>query len=147
VGVAWALIGRRWRVVLACAAPAITIAVVEGVLKPLVNRQDVSGVLQFPSGHVAGAASIATLIVILAVPAIEPRWVRVAVVGAGVLACGLMLVGVIASEMHWAIDAVAGLPTGIAVTLGWCRLVDAVGDRIGQLRRVSSRASGPVRSR
>jgi membrane-associated phospholipid phosphatase len=140
--VAWAAVSQRWRVVLAGAAPLLTIAFV-GLVKTLVDRRDVWGNLQFPSGHVAGTASLATLIVVTVVPAVRRWWIRVIAVGISVLASALMLMSVIGGKLHWAIDAVAGLPTGIAVTLGWCWLIDTVGDRIDQLRRVNSGASGP----
>jgi membrane-associated phospholipid phosphatase len=129
----WALDQRWWRGVATGLAVPLTVAVVDLVLKPVFGRRELgSGVLQYPSGHVAGTTATVVVVLVLLGPQLRTdvaRWV-LAAAGAGL--CAFMVVGVIVSNMHWAVDAVAGVPTGLAVALGWCLLVDAVGERISR---------------
>jgi undecaprenyl-diphosphatase len=134
----WAWGERRWRVLPACVAPLLAVSAVEILLKPLVHRQNASDALQFPSGHVTAAASITTLVLVAVVPNLRLPWTRAVVAAASVTGCAFATVGVIASGMHWAVDALAGLPTGLGVALAWCWVVDWVADRRsdhGLLRR------------
>jgi len=124
----WTARQRWWRGLVAVAAVPITIAIVDLALKPWVHRRFPQAGLMYPSGHVSAATAVATLTVVLLAWSLPARGVRSRLTGVMAVAVGLMVVGVVTFDMHWPIDAAAGIPTGLACTLAWCLLIDAVAD-------------------
>jgi hypothetical protein len=126
--VAWSLARRWWRAVAACAAVPLAIVVAELVLKPLVDRGSSGSGLLYPSGHLTGLGATATLVLVLVGPRLPRSWAWLGLAVACVLACGGGVLAAVASHAHGPVDTVAGIPTGIAVALGWVLVVDAVAD-------------------
>lgn len=120
---AWSLLHDRRLVALCIVAPAVA-GLLQLATKHLVGPQRPLVVdpwfrdrtLAFPSGHATGAASIATVVVVLAYASAIPRSSRWAVV---MLAVGYA-VAVAASRVvlddHLAMDAIGGLLLGVAVS-------------------------------
>jgi len=101
----------RWRAAACVAGPFLTAVLVEYVGKPLVARRYL-GVLSYPSGNVADLAAVVTALAVAV-----PRWIRPAVIAAGAVAVGLMIVAVIGLRWHYPTDALAGAVLGVGVVL------------------------------
>lgn len=135
----WSLTRRWWRAVAACLAVPLALLVAEEVFKPLVDRRDPGSGLLYPSGHLTGLGAAATLTLILVAPRLRRPG---ASIGLGIACAAVCVAGVlaaVASHAHGPIDAVAGLPTGIGLTLAWVLTVDAAAD--ASVARASSRAA------
>ena len=123
--ITWTLTRRWWRGMAACAAVPIAVATSEHVLKPLVDRMDTGNPeLFYPSGHLTGVGAITALVVVLVAPSFARVGVRWSIVGACAVAMGVALLATVAGHGHGPLDALAGLPTGVAITLAWVLLVD-----------------------
>jgi undecaprenyl-diphosphatase len=72
--------------------------------------------LAFPSGHATGAASIATLVVVLALTSALPRLGRAIAIAAATAYAVAVAVSRVVIDDHLAMDAIGGLLLGIAVT-------------------------------
>jgi membrane-associated phospholipid phosphatase len=122
---AWLALRRRDAVILALAVPALTFGV-EKLVKQVVARQAPgSGVLLYPSGHLAVATALAVSLVLVVRLATARPGVMVAVV-----ACATLLVLVVArarlaETAHSLSDVAGGIATGVAVTLVAALLLDA----------------------
>jgi membrane-associated phospholipid phosphatase len=115
-GLAWRA-GRRDAVVLALAAAPATLAA-ELLLKRLVHRQWYGEpALLFPSGHVAVATATAltALLVLRVVPTPPPARVAECLAGGFVV---LIALARLVETVHSLTDVVAGVATGLVVTLG-----------------------------
>lgn len=129
--VTWTLTQRWWRAVVACAAAPLAVAITEHGLKPLVDRKDPGNPeLFYPSGHLTGVGALATLVVVIVAFRLGPVWARCSVVGLCVGASGVALLTTVAGHGHGPLDALAGLPTGVAIALAWMLLVDLAFDRL-----------------
>jgi membrane-associated phospholipid phosphatase len=103
-------------------APAVA-GVVQLLVKDLVGpQQPVSfnplfsdHTTAFPSGHATGAASIAALVVVLAITAVVPRWRRAPVIAVAITYALAVAASRIVLDYHLAQDAVGGLLLGAAV--------------------------------
>jgi undecaprenyl-diphosphatase len=122
---AWVAL-RRWPgVLLSLMAPAVTLAVVELLLKPLVARQ-VPGSTSFnyPSGHLAVVAALAVCLVLI----VHATTARPAVRALVVLCAGLLVLVMawarLVETAHYFSDVVGGVATGVAVTLAAALLLD-----------------------
>jgi membrane-associated phospholipid phosphatase len=127
----WSALRRSWRELAACAAAPLTIVIVQGVLKPGINRTiGGHGAYSFPSGHASATAAWVTLAILLVLPVFTDRISRtcLVVVGAGTVAWSV--VSVVALHWHYPVDAAAGALTGLAIVIGWCAIVDRVADGI-----------------
>lgn len=132
---AWLALRRRDAVILALTAPALTFGV-EKLVKQVVARQAPgSGVLVYPSGHLAVATALAlTLVLVVRLTTARPL-VMVAVV-----ACATLLVLVVArarlaETAHSLSDVAGGITTGMAVTLVAALLLDACLPSVARGRR------------
>jgi undecaprenyl-diphosphatase len=122
---AWVTL-RRWQgVLLSLLAPAITLAVVETLLKPLVASQ-VPGSTSFnyPSGHVAVVTALALCLVLI----VDAATARPAVRALAALCAGLLVLLMASVRLietaHYFSDVVGGVATGVAVTLATALLLD-----------------------
>jgi membrane-associated phospholipid phosphatase len=132
---AWVTLRRRDAVLLALAAPALTLGV-EKLVKQMVARQAPgSGALLYPSGHLAVATALALTLVLV---------VRLATARPGVMvtvaACAILLVLVVArarlaETAHSLSDVTGGITTGVAVTLVAALLLDARLPSVARERR------------
>jgi hypothetical protein len=132
----WSLVQRWWRGLVACAAVPIAIAVAEWILKPVVARNSPDDLVHvFPSGHLTGVASTATLLVVFVGPRLSGARLARSGLAVGLqlglafavtAACAVSVIAAIASHSHGVFDTVAGLPTGAGVALAWMLVVDAV---------------------
>jgi membrane-associated phospholipid phosphatase len=101
-------------------APAVA-GLLQLVAKELVGpQQPVSynpdHVAAFPSGHATGAASIATLVIVLTFTTTMPRSRRVAVIAIAIAYPLAVSASRIVLDYHLTLDVVGGLLLGIAVT-------------------------------
>lgn len=113
------LVARRPRSALACvAAPAVAGLLTEAVLKPLIDTSPFA----YPSGHVTGAASVVTLVVLAVGPTgVIGRRLRPAIrlllsALAGLALCATAL-SVVITHKHVPTDAAGGALVGVMVTL------------------------------
>jgi len=121
---------KEWR----CAALSIAGLAATGLLvealKVVIGRS-LFGNLALPSGHTAGATSLAITLAVFVLVRMRPRRV-----GAGVVA--LLLVTLVATtvgvamtalRLHYATDTVAGYGIGLAATLTVALAIDTIADR------------------
>jgi membrane-associated phospholipid phosphatase len=121
----WAIVRRSWPALVACATVPLAVVFVEAILKPIVDRRHFYGTtLYYPSGTSAGVAAWTTLVWLLAMPMIRRTDLRLALtlVLAGLTA--LTAVSVVGAGLHFPLDAVGGVATGMGVVLGCCALID-----------------------
>lgn len=100
----------------------------------------------FPSGHASQAACTAAVVVLL-LPRLSLRWLRLLLGAAAVAAAAFVGVSRVALGVHYPSDVVAGWSLGILVpTLGWLALTTATGGRrLSVLRGVTrGRADRPL---
>ncbi|MGI8776714.1 MAG: phosphatase PAP2 family protein [Acidimicrobiales bacterium] len=114
-----------WAVVVSVGAPALAVALVDGVAKPLVGRYHGTG-LAFPSGHATTAAAAAALVLVLV-----NRWYgwRPAMHWAPVVALLPLAAGagVVRLGWHYPTDVVGGVAFGAAVVMAAAAAVPGPG--------------------
>jgi membrane-associated phospholipid phosphatase len=124
------LVARRWRgAVLAVIGPAAAGAVTEYLLKPLFDRR-LEGYLSMPSGHTAGAFSLAAVLaVLLAEPGRPhlPAAARIAVVAAAAAVASSVGFAMVGIGAHYFTDTIAGAAVGTGIVLGCALLLDLPG--------------------
>ena len=124
--VACLLAGRLNGAVLATVAVPATVALNDGLCKPLFHRTYL-GALSYPSGHTASIFALAATAAVLLHPWLRPagaRVLRIAVPAAvGVLGCVVAL-GVIGLRWHYFTDTLAGAAVGIGTVCGLALLAD-----------------------
>jgi len=121
--VIWLALLRRWSLVAFLVIAGLGISALNGLLKLIFNRQrpaydgtiDMGG-LSFPSGHSAGAAALATALVVLVWPVLPGIWRRLWLI-LGALATLVVGYTRIALGAHFLSDVVAGWCVGIAFVL------------------------------
>jgi membrane-associated phospholipid phosphatase len=122
---------RAWRcAVLAVLGLAATGILVE-LLKVVIGRT-LFGNLALPSGHTAGAASLATTTALLVLTRVRARSGlagAIALVGVTVVAAAVGL-AMTALRLHYATDTVAGWGIGLAATLSVALGIDAAAERV-----------------
>jgi membrane-associated phospholipid phosphatase len=132
---AWLVLRRRDAVILALGAPALTLGV-EKLVKQVVARQTPgSGVLLYPSGHLAVATALALTLVLVARLATARPGVMAAVVAGTTLLVLVLARARLAETAHSLSDVVGGITTGVAVTLVAALLLDARPPSVARDRR------------
>jgi membrane-associated phospholipid phosphatase len=122
---AWLALRRRDAVILALTAPALTFGV-EKLVKQVVGRQAPgSGVLVYPSGHLAVATALALTLVLVVRLATARPGVMVAVVAGATMLVLVVARARLAETAHSLSDVAGGIATGMAVTLVAALLLDA----------------------
>jgi membrane-associated phospholipid phosphatase len=122
---AWGTLRRLDAVVLALGSPAIVFAA-EKLLKQVVARRSPgSGVLLYPSGHLAVATALALTALLIARLARMQPGSRLIVVTSAWLFVLLLGRARLAETAHSLSDVVGGVATGVAVTLAVALLLDA----------------------
>ncbi len=126
------LMGARRAALLSLVGPPLAGALVEWVLKPLVDRRYLDG-LVFPSGHTAGTSAIAVVLVLLLLPGGALRnlaapvrvllWYASAVFSAGV---GL---GLVILRFHYITDVIGGAAVAVTVILAFAWTLDRLAHR------------------
>jgi membrane-associated phospholipid phosphatase len=118
--------GRRRLALLAVLGPGAAGACAT-LFQPLVGRT-IEGDWAYPSGHTAGATSLALLaaFVLAALLRPDPPWAAVLIAGIGALAGASMTVLLVAAGWHYATDAVGGFLVAVASVLGVALLIDAL---------------------
>jgi membrane-associated phospholipid phosphatase len=130
------LAGRLNGAFLALAAVPVSEAISEGLLKPLVHRTYLGGVV-YPSGHTTAISAVAaTLIVILLVsrpPGQASAMRRLSVlIPAAACVVGIgVAIGLIGLRWHYFTDIVAGAAVGIGTVCGLALLLDLPAVRRG----------------
>lgn len=132
---------RDWLRALACAAsPLLTVAVVQYVAKPLVDRS-LGGAPSYPSGTVAAVAALATA-AYLVLPALAKPVAALAGAAAIVGVCAAVVV----LRWHYPSDAAGGALVGIGAVLTVDALAHVGWTLVGSMRRArrpSRAAPGP----
>jgi len=123
------LITRRFRgAVLAVAAVPVAVELCEVLIKPLVHRTYLGG-LVYPSGHTATISALAATVTVLLLtpprPAM-PRWLRILILAVTYLTAVAVVVGVIAVRFHYFTDTVAGAAVGIGTVCGLALVLDLI---------------------
>jgi undecaprenyl-diphosphatase len=137
-----AALAKRWSGVLLTIIGTVAAATVtELILKPLIGRLH-SGYLSFPSGHTTAVAAVAIAAAILLAGARWPRSTALRIVaGLGTVALALgVAVSLVAENIHYATDTVAGFCVGITIMLSLALGLDYCASR----RRRSARAASPT---
>ena len=121
------LAGRRVNgAALAVASLAAVAGITDWVLKPSFGRT-LHGALSYPSGHVASAFTLATVVVVLLLdvprPVLRPA-AKIAVAAAAALVGCAVGVGMIGLDYHYFTDTVGGAALGISLTLAAAFLLD-----------------------
>jgi membrane-associated phospholipid phosphatase len=121
--------GRRRLALLAVLGPGLTGALAV-LTQPLVGRT-LDGDWAYPSGHTAGATSLALVAAFVLVALLRPgpRGAATLIAGIGGLAGVSMTVLVVAGDWHYATDAVGGFLVAVAAVLCCALLVDVLLDR------------------
>jgi membrane-associated phospholipid phosphatase len=122
------LAGRLNGAFLALAAVPVSEAISDGLLKPLVHRTYLGGVV-YPSGHTTAISAVAaTLIVLLLVSRpVQARAMRRLSVLIPAAACVVgvcVAIGLIGLRWHFFTDIVAGAAVGIGTVCGLALLLD-----------------------
>src|ERR1700749_4780208 len=123
------LITRRFRgAVLAVAAVPVAVELCEVLIKPLVHRTYLGG-LVYPSGHTATISALAATVTVLLLtpprPAM-PRWLALRILAVTYLTAVAVVVGVIAVRFHYFTDTVAGAAVGIGTVCGLALVLDLI---------------------
>lgn len=131
--VVFALCMRRWELAaLAVVGPALAVALVELVGKPLVHRH-LSGYLSYPSGHTVSTVSVLTVAMVgLATGA--RIGLRVLALLIWLVITGAVMVGLVAMNYHYATDTVGGLGVALGIVPPLAILTD-----VAAIRRARSR--------
>jgi membrane-associated phospholipid phosphatase len=132
------LTGRLNGAVLAAAAVPASVGLVEGLLKPLVDRTYL-GSLSYPSGHTTGMFALAATITVLLASsprAAKARTLRVLIPAAACVLASVVAIAVIALRWHYFTDTVAGAAVGIGTVCGLALILD-----LPAVRRWLARAS------
>jgi hypothetical protein len=108
----------------ALVAPLLTGAVTD-VLQSLIGRT-LNGGFAMPSGHTAGATSIAIVVALVGVGLAGRCRRPVAIFGgiAVLLVAATMAVALVVNQLHYVTDTVAGFCTAVALVLGVALVVD-----------------------
>lgn len=142
-----ALVALAWRdrigALVAIGGPALTGALTEYVIKPLVNVPSPVGARAFPSGHAGGVAAVALVAVILVYR--RWRWLATLLV-APFGAFAVLLVGeaLLRLQFHYPTDVIGGVLLAAVVVLGMTTclmLYRGPGYRL--LRRKERRSTDP----
>jgi membrane-associated phospholipid phosphatase len=135
--------GRLNGAVLALAAVPAADGLTDGLLKPVIHRTYLGGVV-FPSGHTAAVVALAaTLAVLLLVPPqrSSTRAARVLLVAISCAAAALVATAVIALRWHYFTDTVAGAAVGVGTVCALALILDLV------WQQASRRAAAAARKR
>jgi membrane-associated phospholipid phosphatase len=120
--------GRLNGAVLALTAVPVADGLTDGLLKPVIDRTYLGGVV-FPSGHTTAVVALtATLAVLLLVPP-QPsstRVARVLLVAIFCVASALVAAAVIALRWHYFTDTVAGAAVGVGAVCALALILDLV---------------------
>jgi len=126
LAVAACLWQRRVRgALLVALAPAVAAAVTEWLVKPLVHRTK-DGWLAYPSGHTSGfgALALAVLLIVLG-QRVFSRAMRVTVAVISSLLLLACILGLVASDYHYATDVIGGFCVAVGAVVGVALAVDA----------------------
>jgi len=121
--------GRLNGAFLALAAVPVSEAISDGLLKPLVHRTYLGGVV-FPSGHTTSISALAATLIVLLLVSRRPvhgRAMRLLSVLIPAAACVVGLgvaIGLIGLRWHYFTDIVAGAAVGIGTVCGLALLLD-----------------------
>jgi membrane-associated phospholipid phosphatase len=146
--------GRLNGAVLALTAVPVAEAISEGLLKPLIHRTYLGGVV-YPSGHTTAITALTATLFVLLVVSSNPaprgaararalRWLRALVLVAACVLCGGVAIGLIGLRWHYFTDIVAGAAVGVGTVCGLALILD-----LGPVRRVldkAGRRTAPARS-
>jgi len=100
----------------AVTGPPLAVVIAEGLLKPIVGRQE-NGIYGFPSGHATALAALVASVALLA----YRRWGRRALLAAAPflpLLPLVMTIGLVQTHWHQMSDAIAGDLIGAGTVLG-----------------------------
>ncbi len=128
IAVACLLTGRIRGALLAVAAVPVAIGLCEVLIKPLVHRTYLGGVV-YPSGHTATISALAATVTVLLIAPPRPvlaRPLRVLILTVAYLTVVAVVIGVIAVRFHYFTDTVAGVALGTGTVCGLALLLDLI---------------------
>jgi membrane-associated phospholipid phosphatase len=127
-----AAVARRWSgVVLTIGGTLAAATITELILKPFIGRLSY-GHLSFPSGRTAALFSVAIAIAILLAGAQRPRNIALRLVAslAAVVVAVSAAIALIARQVHYATDTVAGCCVALATVLALALVLDFLAPRV-----------------
>jgi undecaprenyl-diphosphatase len=125
-----AALARRWSGVMLLLGGTLTAVMIsEVILKPLIGRLRY-GHLTFPSGHTTAMAAIATAILLIG--AQRPRGIALRLYAslAAIVVPASVAIALVAQQVHYATDTVAGCCVAVAVVLTMALGLDFFAPRI-----------------
>ena len=137
------VMNRSRLAVLAVLGPAMAGGLVDLVLKPLFDRH-LGSILSFPSGHTAGTASLALVVIMAMIGPSRVPWptvLRWFITVAATASVGVMAIALVGSGYHYATDTFGGLLVAVACVLSVALLIDAVAGPPGSYRAAHGKAA------
>ena len=128
IALACLITGRPKGALLAVAAVPVAVGLCEMLIKPLVHRTYLGGVV-YPSGHAAAVFALAAMVTVLLFAPPRPamaRPLRALILAVAYLICAAVVVGVIAVRFHYFTDTVAGAAVGIGTVCGLALVLDLI---------------------
>ena len=141
IAIVGAATGRFLLIPVALLGPLLT-GLATTTLQPVVGRT-MDGVFALPSGHTAGATSvaIASALLVVSLSGRHKRPVSVLCAVLVVLFAAAVACALVVNDLHYVSDTVAGFCTAVVVVLGTALVVDAIAQRHRQLTRTRSASS------
>lgn len=139
-----AAVARRWSGVLLTVIGTLSaVTITEVILKPLIDRRS-GAALSYPSGHTTAVVSIALAVTILLAGARWPRSlaVRFMISLAALVTAAAAAISLVAQQIHYATDTIAGTCVALATMLTVALTLDALGPRF---RSTGPRTTGHIR--
>jgi membrane-associated phospholipid phosphatase len=132
---------------LAATAVPVSVALIEWLLKPVVDRRYDGTFRSFPSGHAGAVFALAFVAVAVLVRSGLPAWLRVLVSLVLLAVAAGSAAALVAGHYHYVTDTMGGACVSLAVVLGLALTIDAGAHRRARNARSATPGGSPGQSR